>query len=150
MIISIAKRLTLLWIVLAASPALSEGQTNTGEISGSLRDAQGGVLPGATVQAEHVESGTRTERVTDEHGRYLLPSLRIGAYVVSVELVDLAVAKTWTTAGGRQLELRWEIFNTLNRTNFDLPNRIFGTDNFGRIFSAKNPREMQFGAKVTF
>jgi Carboxypeptidase regulatory-like domain len=86
-IVSIAKRLTLLWIVLAASPALSEGQTNTGEISGVVRDAQGGVLPGATIQAEHVESGTRTERVTDEHGRYLLPSLRIGVYVVSVELV---------------------------------------------------------------
>ena len=64
--------------------------------------------------------------------------------------LDLAVAKTWTSAGGRQLELRWEVFNTLNRTNLDLPNRIFGTDNFGRIFSAKNPREMQFGAKVTF
>ena len=26
-------------------------------------------------------------------------------------------------------------------TNFDLPNRIFGNSNFGRIFSAKNPRE---------
>jgi hypothetical protein len=34
--------------------------------------------------------------------------------------------------------------------NFDLPNRIFGTANFGRIFSAKSPREMQLGAKVQF
>jgi hypothetical protein len=37
-----------------------------------------------------------------------------------------------------------------NRTNFDIPNRIFGTPNFGRIFSAKNPREMQFGLRVAF
>ena len=64
--------------------------------------------------------------------------------------VDLAVAKTWTVAGRRQLELRWEVFNVLNKANFDLPNRIFGTPNFGRIFSAKNPREMQFGAKLSF
>jgi hypothetical protein len=64
--------------------------------------------------------------------------------------LDLVVAKTWTVARTRQLELRWEIFNALNTTNFDLPNRIFGTPNFGRIFSAKNSREMQFGAKFSF
>jgi hypothetical protein len=64
--------------------------------------------------------------------------------------VDLAVAKTWMVAGGRQLEFRWEVFNVFNKANFDLPNRIFGTPNFGRIFSAKNPREMQFAAKLTF
>ncbi len=64
--------------------------------------------------------------------------------------MDLAVAKTWTVAGSRQLELRWEVFNALNKANFDLPNRIFGTANFGRIFSAKNPREMQLGAKFSF
>jgi hypothetical protein len=64
--------------------------------------------------------------------------------------VDLAVAKTWTLAGASQLEFRWEIFNLFNRANFDVPNRIFGTPNFGRIFSAKNPREMQFGLRVAF
>jgi hypothetical protein len=64
--------------------------------------------------------------------------------------LDLVVAKTWTVSGTRQLEVRWEVFNALNTTNFDLPNRIFGTANFGRIFSAKNPREMQFGAKFSF
>jgi Carboxypeptidase regulatory-like domain len=64
--------------------------------------------------------------------------------------LDLVVAKTWTVAGTRQLELRWEVFNALNTTNFDLPNRIFGTANFGRIFSAKSPREMQVGAKFSF
>jgi hypothetical protein len=65
--------------------------------------------------------------------------------------VDFALAKTWTPGGpGRQLEFRWEIFNLFNRANFDLPNRIFGTPNFGRIFSAKSPREMQFGLRFAF
>ena len=63
--------------------------------------------------------------------------------------VDFALAKTWAL-GGSQLEFRWEIFNLLNRANFDLPNRIFGNPNFGRIFSAKSPREMQFGLRFTF
>jgi len=48
------------------------------------------------------------------------------------------------------LEFRWEIFNVFNRVNFDVPNRIFGTANFGRIFSAQPARQMQFGLKFTF
>jgi hypothetical protein len=63
--------------------------------------------------------------------------------------LDAALAKT-LAVGPRQLELRWEVFNMLNRANFDLPNRVFGNTNFGRIFSAKAPREMQFGARFTF
>ena len=63
--------------------------------------------------------------------------------------LDVALAKTWRI-GASQLEFRWEVFNLLNRANFDLPNRTFGTPNFGRIFSAKNPREMQFGVRLAF
>ena len=64
--------------------------------------------------------------------------------------VDLALAKTWRLPRTSLLELRWEIFNVFNRANFDVPNRIFGSPDFGRVSSAKNPREMQFGARVVF
>jgi hypothetical protein len=64
--------------------------------------------------------------------------------------VDFSLAKTWSMPGRSDLEFRWEIFNVFNRTNFDLPNRIFGSPNFGRIFSAKNAREMQFGLRLSF
>jgi hypothetical protein len=63
--------------------------------------------------------------------------------------VDVVLARAWPL-GRSSLELRWEVFDVLNRANFDLPNRIFGTPNFGRIFSAKNAREMQIGAKLSF
>ena len=64
--------------------------------------------------------------------------------------MDFVLAKTWSTGGSTQLEFRWETFNLFNRANFNLPNRIFGNPNFGRISSAKNPREMQFGLRFTF
>ena len=35
------------------------------------------------------------------------------------------MAKSVGVGGGRQLEIRWDVFNALNRANFDLPNRIF-------------------------
>jgi len=66
------------------------------------------------------------------------------------DVLDFALAKTWALAGASMLEFRWEVFNLLNRANFDLPNRIFGSPNFGRIFSPKSPREMQFGLRLAF
>ena len=64
--------------------------------------------------------------------------------------IDVAFAKTWTLAGRASLEFRWEIFNLLNRANYDLPNRIFGNPSFGTISSAKPPREMQLGGRFSF
>ena len=64
--------------------------------------------------------------------------------------VDVVLQKNAPVARAVRLELRWEIFNLLNRTNLDLPNRIAFTPNFGRIFSAQPPRQMQFGAKLVF
>ena len=64
--------------------------------------------------------------------------------------VDLGVQKDVALSGGTRLELRWEMFNVFNRVNFDVPNRIFGTSNFGRIFSAQPARQMQFGLKASF
>jgi hypothetical protein len=64
--------------------------------------------------------------------------------------VDISIAKTWRVREGQQFELRLETFNLLNRANFNLPSRIFGTPNFGRIFSAGTPRETQFGLRFSF
>ena len=60
-------------------PASGTGaQTNTAEISGVVRDVQGGVLPGATVVAEHLESGTRGRGYHRRRGRLSASSLRVG------------------------------------------------------------------------
>ena len=64
--------------------------------------------------------------------------------------VDVAARKSVSLSESVNLEFRWEVFNLFNRANFDLPERIAFTPNFGRIFSAKNPREMQFGVRLQF
>jgi outer membrane receptor protein involved in Fe transport len=56
------------------------------------------------------------------------------------------------------LDLRFEFFNVTNRTNFDLPDgarmEIFTAtavrEDVGRITSAGNPRQIQFGVKFRF
>jgi hypothetical protein len=64
--------------------------------------------------------------------------------------MDVVLARLWSLRGPSHIEARWEVFNLFNRANFDLPNRIFGSPGFGRVFSAKNPREMQFAVRVAF
>ena len=47
----------------------------TASITGVVRDAQGGVVPGATVVAIHVPSGTSYEGVSQADGRFFIPGM---------------------------------------------------------------------------
>jgi len=75
---------------------------------------------------------------------------RNSVFAPGLATVDLSIQKDWYLAEQGRLQFRWDIFNLLNRVNFDVPNRIFGTPNFGRIFSSQNAREMQFGLRYSF
>lgn len=75
------------WLATGSADA---AQTNTGEITGLVRDLSGGVLPGATVIGLHTASGTVVERTTDGAGRFYLPSLRVGTWDVTVSFPGFA------------------------------------------------------------
>jgi hypothetical protein len=54
-------------------------------------------------------------------------------------------------AENRYLDLRWEVFNALNRANFGLPNRTINSSNVGTITTlAGDPRVMQFALRFNF
>lgn len=75
----------LLLLGLAASVA-AQG-TVTGSIRGTVKDPEGGVLPGVSVTAlsDALVSG-RLLAVTDERGVYRFPSLPSGTYTIQAEL----------------------------------------------------------------
>ena len=60
--------------VIGAPLAHAQGVT-TGAIAGVVADAQGAVVPGATVTAVHQPSGTSYEAVTQADGRFVLPGI---------------------------------------------------------------------------
>ena len=65
--------------------------------------------------------------------------------------LDFSLLKRTTLSEMTALEFRAEFFNFLNNTNFaGVPGRIAFTPNFGRYFSAENPRQVQLGLKLTF
>jgi hypothetical protein len=49
-----------------------------------------------------------------------------------------------------QLQFRSEFCNSLNHANFGYPNMTIGTATVGQISRAGDPRDIQFGLKVSF
>ncbi len=72
-------------IVFAASAAAQT--VTTGNIAGSVTDAQGGVLPGATVTAVHTSTGTSYEAVVGADGRFSILNVRVGPYTISAAMI---------------------------------------------------------------
>ncbi|HEV3484801.1 MAG TPA: TonB-dependent receptor, partial [Vicinamibacterales bacterium] len=66
--------------------AAATAQTNTGQISGTVRDTSGAVLPGVTVTIINVNTGLTWTDVSDANGFYSVTNLPVGTYSVSAEL----------------------------------------------------------------
>jgi hypothetical protein len=67
--------------------------------------------------------------------------------------LDFSLQKEGTLHERLKLQFRldvYNVYNSLNRANFNLPGRIFGAANFGVISSAADAREMQLALKVLF
>src|SRR5262245_66576638 len=58
----------------------------TAQISGSVRDQSGAVLPGVEVMATQTDTGIIRSTVTNETGSYVLPNLALGPYRVEAGL----------------------------------------------------------------
>src|ERR1035441_7949091 len=68
--------------VLVFAPALLMGKV-TGNIAGTVRDAQGAVVPGVAVTARNTQTGVVSTIRTDAAGFYNFPALPIGTYDIS-------------------------------------------------------------------
>ena len=64
--------------------------------------------------------------------------------------LDLSLQKEAVLYENLKLQFRFDLYNSLNRPNFDLPGRIYGASNFGAVSSAEDPREIQFALKLMF
>src|SRR5881397_3078352 len=58
----------------------------TAQISGTVRDPSGAVLPGVEITATQTDTGIVRTTVTNETGSYVLPSLPLGPYKLEAAL----------------------------------------------------------------
>src|SRR5438309_606308 len=71
--------------VFALAGATAWAQT-TAQISGTVKDQSGAVLPGVEVSATQTATGAKRTTVTNETGNYVLASLPIGPYMLEASL----------------------------------------------------------------
>src|SRR5437870_9824964 len=73
----------MLLIVVGLSAAIA--QTGSSNITGSVRDVNGAVVPGATVTAKNDATGVTSTQTTTDSGLYAFSSLPVGKYTITVE-----------------------------------------------------------------
>ena len=102
---------TLLLLVFVVANAFAQG--TQGSISGTVFDATGGVLPGATVRLLNEGTGQRWNATTSAAGNYRFPALLPGTYTAEAESPGFKAFRnsgvTLQVAQNATLDLRLEV-----------------------------------------
>jgi hypothetical protein len=77
-------------LLFATFVAHGQGVGSSGEITGTVTDASGAVLPKAAVNVADIQTGLRRTAVTNSTGQFRIPGLSPATYDVSAELSGFA------------------------------------------------------------
>jgi outer membrane receptor protein involved in Fe transport len=94
--------------IVLLSPALSAvAQYENGSLVGTIHDANGSVVPNATVTVANNATGIASRVTSNESGDYEVPSLRFGIYTISAKATGFAdaIAKDITIAVGARVRI---------------------------------------------
>jgi Carboxypeptidase regulatory-like domain len=83
--------LTVVTSLMTASQVLAQG--GDGSLRGSVRDSQGGALPGVTITATSDVLLSPSVTVTDSAGNYRLINLPPGTFTVTAQLAGFSTAR---------------------------------------------------------
>src|SRR4051812_43955310 len=87
-------RIFLVLVLFIGMPVTLSAQRATGsDLSGTLRDESGAVLPGVTVTATNAATNQSRSVMTDREGRYYIGALQPGTYTITTDLAGFAAQK---------------------------------------------------------
>jgi hypothetical protein len=106
--LTLAAILAMPILALTATPLHAQVQSTNGSIQGDVTDAGGALIPGASVEAKEVSTGTVHSAVTDNSGHFSFPSLLPGGYVVTIAKPGFATVlqQNLTLTVGRTISLK--------------------------------------------
>jgi hypothetical protein len=79
--------------VCIAFTGAASAQGTGAAVTGTLRDPQGGVLPGVSLTVRNVDTGTLRDTVSDSDGRYRMAGLQPGLYELKAVLPGFATVE---------------------------------------------------------
>jgi Carboxypeptidase regulatory-like domain len=135
-------------VALLLNSVLATAQDTRGNISGTVTDSQGAVIPGATVVVSNTGTGTSTRLTTNSNGYYEAPLLLPGTYSVSVENTGFkrSVRSGLTLALGEQLQIniQLELGATTDSVNISAEAPLLDTSSVstGRAISHREVMDM--------
>ncbi len=93
-------------IFLFSGLAVAQQNVTSATLSGSIQDASGAVVSGASVTATNVETNQRSTTTSDNEGHYRFPYLRTGAYDLAIEAEGFSsITKQLTLTVGQSLDM---------------------------------------------
>jgi len=90
----LAAYVTVFGILLLVAISALPGQAQAGNISGTVRDTSGAVIPGASVSLANTATGVTTATKTDKEGLYVFPYVQPGIYDISASASGFETVKT--------------------------------------------------------
>src|SRR6476619_6845761 len=81
-----ALALALVGALCLAGGTSLQAQTTSAFVSGSVKDAQGGAMPGATVTLTSRTQGNALTATTDAEGRFVFPIVRPDSYTLKITM----------------------------------------------------------------
>src|SRR4051812_31206160 len=81
----------LMTMALCLLPAHAHAQGDYGAIEGTVVDEQGSALPGVTITLQNQASGVSRSVASEPDGRYRVPAIPPGRYLLKAELTGFAV-----------------------------------------------------------
>ena len=92
----------LAFVIGILTPAVTLAQTGLAIVTGIVSDEAGGAVPGVTVTATNQATNIAYTGVTNEAGNYIITSVPIGGYVISVELQGFKSVQSTVTLSAAQ------------------------------------------------
>lgn len=131
-------------IMLLPTAAAVAQQTDNGSLNGVVKDANGAVVPNATITATSLDSGFKRTVVSNDEGRWTLTVLKLGGYKLTAEATGFqqTIKTVLVTASTQTIDLVLDVA-TANETVVVLPNG----DEAGLTF--KSEQSAVAGATVT-
>ena len=133
-------------VMVSPPTPIAWSQGATASVGGVVLDESNLPVAAAQVTAQAMASGTTRSTKTGSRGEFELIGLKPGEYTIAAQSsgFDRKEIKV-------RIELRAEVFNLFNTTNYGTPNRFVNTPQFGTVTTTSTPgRQVQFSMRLRF